>query len=120
MEQWIHQSAYLLRRNLVKSAAGVAGAHISAIEPRSVDAVLMTYAIADRLLDETIKLIARNRDVASDDDEEQLTVAIGLVRVALPNGHPLLLNFLRSASYYRPELESEVAELERTLSPGVA
>jgi hypothetical protein len=111
MEDWIHRAVQLLSKNHTKAAAGAAAAHVCSKREKSSNEMLVGYAAADRLLQETISRIARNKDVASDEDEENLTLAIGLAKASIPVGNPLLLIFLAQASYYRVELAEEVEAL---------
>jgi hypothetical protein len=116
MEQWIHEAARLLRNNVPKSAAAVVMANFPSLRPASSDERLIAYAVAGDLFSATLSLYARNRDTTSEDDERQLDVAIDLARRALPNGHPLLLNFLKAASHLRQKLSQEVTDMERAQS----
>ncbi len=116
MEQWIHEAARLLRNNVPKAAAAVVLANFPTSKPASSDERLIAYAVASVLFSATSNLIARQKDTASEDDERQLDVAIGLARVALPIDHPLLLNFLKEASRYRRNLGQEITGLEQALN----
>jgi len=111
MENWIYRSAQLLSRNHAKAAAGAAAAHVCTSRDKSTDEALVGYAAADRLLHETIARIARNKDVPSEEDEENLSLAVDLARSSIPAGNPLLLLFLTQASYYREGLAEEVRQL---------
>ena len=115
MSDWFEKAGTLLNQNRIETAADLAAARVLVSGVASVDEALLAYALANQLLEATLQRIATQKDTASSRDEQNLDTAIGLARAVLPASHPLLLNFIKRASWYRVELMAEVAELEDRL-----
>ena len=115
MNDWVNDAGMLLYKNWLKPAVGKVSAYTSNSREKSIDEILMGYAIAESLLDETYFKIARQKDEPSSEDTNNLELAVKIAKQLLPSEHPLLLLFLSKASRYNSELESEVKELEAML-----
>ena len=113
---WLIKAGKLLNSNFPIPAAGIAEVYVCNNEPNSIEETLMGYALADKLLRDTLFKISQKKDTASNEDEENLKRAIKLARATIPAEHPLLLAFLKEASYYEPNLKSEVEELSKVLN----
>ena len=113
MNRWIVEATELLNRNWVKPAAGKAEVYLLKDNDKDINEILMGYVVAERLLETTILNIHKQKDWPSEEDESNLDLAIKLARAVIPKDHPLLFSFLQKASYYREDLNEEVAQLKQ-------
>lgn len=114
MKDWITQSAKLLG-NWDKVSAEKALVWLSQNRQKDQDEILMGYALARRTLDNVFARFALQKQTLSEEESENLDLAIKLARHSIPDSHPLLFLFLKEASHMKEDLLEEVAVLEAWL-----
>ncbi len=114
MQDWINESAKLVGR-WDKVAASKALLNLQHSSEKGVDEMLMGYALAQLIYQNVFSRFVSQKQTLSQEDTENLELAIQLARLSIPVGHPLLYLFLKNASFIDERLSEEAQQLKTEL-----
>ena len=104
MDNWIDE-VISLPGQWLNIAAGKALLNLKQSQDRSIDGMLAGYHLSLKLLDKVFSNFASQKHTLSEQDEEDLELAIKLMKVSVSSEHPLYKRFIEDASVMKPELE---------------
>ena len=106
MSDWIEEVINMPDQWL-NIAATKALRHIKQGNEKDIGEILVGYDFAIRLYEKTFNNYIKHKDTLSDEDEENLKLAINLARLTIPNNNALYMRFIKQVSFIYPKAENE-------------
>lgn len=107
MEDWIEE-AINLQDQWPSIAASKAYRHMKQDREKSLNETLAGYDLAVRLLNKVVNNYISQKDTLSNQDEEDIELAINLAKIVIPKENPLYKKFIKQCVFIKPELENKM------------